>query len=221
MSICPEKDIHSIYLDNELPKTYESDFLNHINSCDKCKIEFKKLSDVTNLLKQDSQSLQFSEEKMRNDFEKLQTKLKYSKVVQETKPRNLKSSAWILPAAAAVVAFVLFVPINKKNIVQQNTLGSIPIAVAAKDLKNGISTVKMPEITKDHDGKLYNTGVYYSKDEIVPVVSFTSGSPFAAVDMFRPDFNSQKHISVKVTLDNIEKYIAIPVQVTVSLEDNK
>ena len=36
MSTCPENDIHSLYLDNELPLSYREEYEAHIKSCPKC-----------------------------------------------------------------------------------------------------------------------------------------------------------------------------------------
>ncbi|MBP5452686.1 MAG: zf-HC2 domain-containing protein, partial [Treponema sp.] len=43
MSTCPEKDIHSIYLDNELPAAYVADYEAHVESCPECKAQLEKL----------------------------------------------------------------------------------------------------------------------------------------------------------------------------------
>ena len=33
MSTCPEKDIHSIYVDGELPENYIKQYESHLSSC--------------------------------------------------------------------------------------------------------------------------------------------------------------------------------------------
>ena len=37
MFTCPTNEIHSLYLDNELPQNYVAEYEAHIVSCEKCK----------------------------------------------------------------------------------------------------------------------------------------------------------------------------------------
>ena len=59
MDTCPEKDIHSIYLDNELPKQYLEKYQSHIASCPKCQMQLEQLKNIRQTLKDDSDSLFF------------------------------------------------------------------------------------------------------------------------------------------------------------------
>ena len=36
MYSCPTDDIHSVYIDDELPQNYVLDYENHIKTCSKC-----------------------------------------------------------------------------------------------------------------------------------------------------------------------------------------
>ena len=47
MSTCPEKDLHSIYLDGELPEEFLKEYENHVAGCEKCKAELEKLRKVS------------------------------------------------------------------------------------------------------------------------------------------------------------------------------
>ena len=37
MSTCPEQDMHSVYLDGELPQKYALDYESHLTSCQRCR----------------------------------------------------------------------------------------------------------------------------------------------------------------------------------------
>ena len=43
MSFCPSKDIHSVYLDGELPENYKAEYELHISHCEKCRKELEQL----------------------------------------------------------------------------------------------------------------------------------------------------------------------------------
>jgi hypothetical protein len=43
MSFCPTKDIHSIYLDNEMPEIYKAEYESHVATCKKCQQELNKI----------------------------------------------------------------------------------------------------------------------------------------------------------------------------------
>ncbi len=216
MSTCPDKDIHSIYIDDELQKKYEEEYLAHINQCDSCLKERNKLSKITSLLKEDSLNLEFSEEKLQNSFNQLQTKLRYSNNVRKIKPSETHNFTWIIPAAAAVLAFVLFMPMNKTSTKYNSTINTVPISIAGTQLNEGISTVETPKIKND-TGKIYNTGIYYTNTDYIPNISFTSQSPLIGTDFFRPHFNTEEHISVKISLDDFDTYYTIPVLMNIGM----
>ncbi len=43
---CPENDIHSIYLDGELPQNFVKDYEAHLASCPKCAAKLEKLKKI-------------------------------------------------------------------------------------------------------------------------------------------------------------------------------
>ena len=46
MFTCPEDDIHSIYLDNELPPNFVAEYEAHVASCPKCKAKNEKFKKI-------------------------------------------------------------------------------------------------------------------------------------------------------------------------------
>ena len=57
MSICPENDIHSVYLDGELNSPYKEQYLEHLQSCPDCTEKLNKLKSVHEVLVKDSSSI--------------------------------------------------------------------------------------------------------------------------------------------------------------------
>ena len=54
MSFCPSDDIHSIYLDNELPGDYKNLYEAHVKNCPECQKKLNMLKGVSSLLRQDA-----------------------------------------------------------------------------------------------------------------------------------------------------------------------
>ncbi len=125
MSTCPNKDLHSIYLDNELPLSYVKEYEDHVKNCPKCTAELQKLKNLHNLFQEDSKSIKFSEQDLDKSYERLLTRMSYHKNTSKT--RNVftfgkfnSAAKYIFTgvAAAAVIAVVL--PIRLNNNTSQN-----------------------------------------------------------------------------------------------------
>lgn len=119
MFTCPEKDIHSIYLDGELPEEYKVKYESHVKTCQKCQAELSKLKMVHEILKKDSISLNddWDDSRLESSYEKLQNRLAFRKVVsfaQEEKPK-FNILKFTVPAAAAAAVFALIIPLRLQN----------------------------------------------------------------------------------------------------------
>lgn len=122
MSTCPENDIHSIYLDGEMPEIYKAEYEKHLNSCEKCKAKLEQMKKTHEAFQFDSKSIELDREFLDASFERLQSRLRYSKVVSENKQTEstvmFPAPKKFLPfaiAAAAVVAFVLPVGLRSRD----------------------------------------------------------------------------------------------------------
>ena len=76
MSFCPSKDIHSVYLDGELPENYKAEYELHISHCEKCRKELEQLKALHSLFQADSDSLKLDEHFMDESFQRLQINLR-------------------------------------------------------------------------------------------------------------------------------------------------
>ena len=79
MSFCPSKDIHSVYLDGELPENYKAEYELHISHCEKCRKELEQLKALRSLFKADSDSIKLDDKFMDESFQRLQIKMAYSR----------------------------------------------------------------------------------------------------------------------------------------------
>ncbi|QTQ16807.1 anti-sigma factor family protein [Treponema parvum] len=117
MFTCPEKDIHSIYLDNELPPAYVKEYMEHIQSCEKCRKIFERMKNLRDLFQKDSDSLYLDETFKRQSYEKLKSRLAFHKTVSYADKKSIFKFAPVKPmlTAAAAAAAVLAVTIPLKT----------------------------------------------------------------------------------------------------------
>ena len=206
MSTCLEKDIHSIYIDNELPQNYIKEYESHLVICSTCRKEYQRLANISELLKSDKNILSLSEDKTNASFERLQTKLHYSKVIQTTKNNQFKNFR-LASSIAAVLAFLLIIPFSIIQKSQKNNAynPSIQIPINRNALEQGLSTVsfssrKRNTINRIKPNLTYDTGIY--SNFIAPRIT-TNDKPFETIDIFRPKFNNKENIVMKITLTSI------------------
>ncbi|MBB5218673.1 hypothetical protein HNP77_001042 [Treponema rectale] len=125
MSTCPEKSIHSVYLDGELPQNYVTRYEAHVASCQECQKIQNALKKLRDFMQKDADLPAFSREDLDSSFNRLQVKLSYHKITGQSRPASgrftaLKYAATGI-AAAAAVALVLPFAITKKT----NTVTSV------------------------------------------------------------------------------------------------
>lgn len=218
MSLCPSNDLHSVYLDNELPEQFKAEYESHVNSCPQCQAELKKLKALRNVFEQDCKEITPDEHFLDESFARLQIKMGYSKTTSHHKPEMRPGAfKYFAMAAAAVVAVAFIVPVRinsgkqKLSTQPQTTMASIPSYTPTANnvsLNSGRSVV----ISGNIDGTVfpseYNRGyghehhyhehehkygygmsnVQYQKDMI------------RDVEMFRPDFKDERTITIKIAI---------------------
>ena len=79
MSTCPSNDIHSVYLDNELPETYVALYESHIKSCPKCAAKLASLRAVSAAFRSEADGMTLDASSLGKSWERLQARLSYSK----------------------------------------------------------------------------------------------------------------------------------------------
>lgn len=112
MSICPENDIHSVYLDGELNSPYKEQYLEHLQSCPECTEKLNKLKVVHEALRADSSSISLSGEKLDASYQKLSTLLKFRNVTKKSTNSSWNLLNKVLPAMAAALIIAIILPIK-------------------------------------------------------------------------------------------------------------
>ena len=139
MSTCPSKDLHSVYLDNELPEVYRERYEAHVRSCKECQRQLRILKGLHLSLAQDAKEITPDQHFLDQSFERLQVKLKYNNNVLKSDFRAFKfrKIAYFASAAAAVAIFAITVPVRlsmTKNVAAGAESETVPVyALSAND----------------------------------------------------------------------------------------
>ncbi len=115
MSICPENDIHSVYLDEELNSPYKEQYLEHLQSCSSCKDKLQKLKTLHDFLQEDSKSIALSEEQLDESYQKLSTLLTFRNVTKKSTSSPWTTIYKAIPAMAAALVIAIILPIRLSN----------------------------------------------------------------------------------------------------------
>lgn len=204
MSTCPNNDIHSIYLDNELPANFLAEYEEHLKSCPACQAELRKLKNARNLFQNDNDpviSHTSSQKELDESFARLQARLSYSKITGKTskssRPKHVQYLGYIATgvAAALVVAFVL----PTKQVASIDTMAETasfqPMARTSFEqqlsnrsyLNPSLSTVNLNNFSEsDNDGGIPVT----SSTQNISTVSSTGLSSYELLGSNTPALNS-------------------------------
>ncbi len=130
---CPENDIHSIYLDGELPQNFVKDYEAHLASCPKCAAKLEKLKAVHEAFKADARSIEVSDDFKAASFERLQSRMRFSKSVRTAEPSKniVRLTSFVPLAAAAAAVFALLLPLRMKAAQSQKNFDESVLAVSA------------------------------------------------------------------------------------------
>ena len=184
MYTCPTDDIHSVYLDGELPNVYLQQYEAHTKTCAGCAKKLESLRAVRKLLRKDSDALTLDAIAMEESFKRLGTKLRYSKNTAKAYafPKSLS-----IPAAAAAAAFITLLPFGKG----MPKTGGAPMPEIAAIVKPQVSIPKRNVII---NGNIMDN---FSRN-----VSMGGASDFTYNDVFRPHFdcNDEDIIAIRVSM---------------------
>ncbi|WP_294429598.1 hypothetical protein [uncultured Treponema sp.] len=146
MSTSLEKDLHSVYIDGEMPENFVSQYEQLISQNESGKADLEKMQKLHEIFREDSESITKKIREPSSDsagtfleesFERLQTKMRYAKNISFARTSNSESSSFITPfakyaasfMAAAAVFAVVFVPIhyNSLNSAKETAVAAISI----------------------------------------------------------------------------------------------
>lgn len=133
MFTCPDTEIHSLYLDNELPKGLAEEFEAHLASCPKCSSKFKSLKKTHDCLQSDSSSISLDNDFLDKSFERLSVKMRYIKNAAPVKEKKVfmfpeEAKKYMPAAVAAAVVFAVMLPFSMANKKTETINMTVPVA---------------------------------------------------------------------------------------------
>lgn len=237
MSFCPSKDIHSVYLDNELPEVYKAEYEAHIAVCPKCKKELEILKALRSELKADSISITPDSHYMDESFNRLMTKLSYSKNTNRANSSNsskIKNYLYPLSAVAAAAVFALILPFglsagnSSEKTTQSSAYTPLVSSISGTQTINSTGKIKSLASTKANN-VAYDSGNIMGVSGNIQRANFSSktqkqsdnGEITTAVkyaSILRPDiFEEEDAISIRITIPGM-KDTPIVTEMTLPLD---
>ena len=204
MSTCPDLDLYSVYLDNELPEQYKETLESHLAECSECRKKFEKMKSVHEILASDSSQIVISDKALEDSFTKLQARRSYKKYIKNTNRRNEIFFRRVLPAMAAALVIALVLPIRMlggNTTLQQPVLKSfftMPEMAhqTGVTLEKGLNLKSVSTATSADSAALQNT--IYNTD----LTSALQSQILASIDIFGSDIKTNK-IQITIDLSNV------------------
>ncbi len=232
MSFCPTKDIHSVYLDGELPENYKAEYELHISNCEKCRKELEQLKAVRSIFKADSATLNLDQHFMDESFQRLQIKMAYSKNIGKVSQKSpLKTISYVASGVAAAAVLALVLPLGLKSNTSSDSTVAAVNSVKANPLIKSVSTASSVPITavSSSGTKVSGNNVSFDSGRSVLVSGNIQDVVLSAekkrknkssltnnvndVDVLRPDFQDEA-ISIKITVPGMGDF---PVTTEINL----
>lgn len=196
MSFCPTKDIHSVYLDNEMPEIYKAEYEAHIATCSKCKKEVEQMKAIRFALQSDAKAIAPDSKFMEDSFARLQMKMTYSKNVAKSSGKKYSYYSYAAGiAAAAALAFFIPLNINKsaESVAAANGVSTI-MPISATTSANNVSFNSGRSVLVS--GNIQETIISSNKDENIQSAITQNAKN---VDVLRPNFGDES-ISIRITV---------------------
>ena len=216
MSFCPSKDIHSVYLDDELPENYKAEYELHVSHCEKCRKELEQLKAVRSLFKADSDSLKLDEHFMDESFQRLQIKMAYSRNIGKGSQKSpFKVISYVASGVAAAAVLALVLPLGLKS----NQASTEASTVAAVPLIKSVNSSTANNVSYDSGRSVAISGniqdvVLSSENQRKNSTAFTKN--VSDVDVLRPDFQEEA-ISIKITVPGMGDF-PVTTEINVPME---
>ncbi len=230
MSFCPSKDIHSVYLDGELPENYKAEYEHHIEHCEKCRKELNQLKAVRSMFIADAESIKLDDHFMEDSFQRLQIKMAYSRNIGKVPQKSpFKIVSYVASGVAAAAVLALVLPLGLKSNQASSEASTVVTAPLIQSVKS-VSAVPVTAVSTNASLSANNVGYDSGRSVVVSgniqdVVlssekkrknssSFTKN--VSDVDVLRPDFQDEA-ISIKITVPGMGDF-PVTTEINVPME---
>lgn len=221
MSFCPTKDIHSIYLDNEMPQEFRQQYEDHVKNCPECQKELAQLKVIHDLFQKDSALITPDEKFMDESFNKLQLKLNYSRTTLRSGNKlNINKVLYGISTAAAVALLAVLVPVRVSSGKRSQQDASAQVVTVTTPAVTPASNVSFGGSGKGVvlSGNIHGAIMSPKNGELLHDISSKSMTKqlINDVDVIKPDFGGET-ISIRITVPGIN---SIPVTREIELPVN-
>ena len=221
MYTCPTNEIHSLYLDNELPQNYVEQYEAHIAACDSCKAQLERLRAVRGIFSADADAISPDKKFLDKSYERLMLKMKYSKNTGHANYSKVNLRSWkiIVPAVAAVAVLALAIPlrlaIGRSGAKTMTATSSIYSQVPSQ-------VVDQLENVAFNGESIFGLNASGQDSRITNVSNSSAAASklIQDVEVFRPKFEEEeKTISIRITIPGnddvpVTTEIEVPLDVT-------
>lgn len=233
MSFCPSKDIHSIYLDNELPAEIKVKYEAHLNSCEECQKQLSQMKAIKESFVSEKNEVVLDDAFLEESFARLQLKMNYSNNIKKIKKNNsvFNSSRifYAISGVAAAAVFALIIPLRLKNVsnVQapivnfQTSNSVVPYSISTSGFNhNVVNNVSLGSgkgmlISDNMKGSVLYSG--NSKDRVRRLnAKKTADSLLDNITVIKPEIDD-KTISIRITVPGFD---SVPVTTEIELPVN-
>ncbi len=178
MFTCPNKDLHSVYLDNELAENYKAQYEKHINTCPKCQAELKKIKALRSLLKNDKDTISLTNNDISSSFERLQARMSYTRVTRKPltlgdHTKNMLKDVVIGAAAAAVIAVIL--PLRSNTVIHTTDFQPVARMTSLElpvnfQLDENVSAENVCNFLSDNSPRAHSSALTQAHDSLAAAV---------------------------------------------------
>ena len=233
MSFCPSKDIHSVYLDKELPEIYKAEYESHIASCPKCEAELDKLRGLRALLASDADSLNPPADFLDKSYERLMIKMSYAKNTGKKSEGkvNFRTVTYAVSglAAAAILALVLPLRAGNAPAAGSSSIASAQISALGQNASTATSFTPAANNVSFNSGNdmvisgninesVLSSHAHGGRNAQAQIQNVSAnanpGKIMKGVEVLRPDFDENETISIKITLPGMN---SVPVTAEIQL----
>lgn len=172
MSTSLEKDLHSVYIDGEMPESFVAEYEKRVSSNEAAARDLQKIKALHSVLREDSNEKTVPAELAEKSFGRLQTKMRYARTVSLSSGQNplltpLAKYAASFVTAAAVFA-VIFIPVHYNSLANAKETAVAAISIMKE---NNIEPIAKKDVVVDGNIK---------KEDLPKVLAVTSKKESAA-----------------------------------------
>ncbi|MDE5898444.1 MAG: hypothetical protein K2H09_04175 [Treponemataceae bacterium] len=199
MYFCPTDDIHSVYLDSELPPTYLHQYEAHVKNCKKCAEKIDRLQKTRLFFAADSRNISPDAGYLAQSFDRLQTKLRHSK---HTAPqRSLPGRSIRIGIAAAAAIAAAAIPMRGMH------------RSASAPQEAPIIPVSQPHsVPIARQNVVINGNIHSNLAHTVNTSNLVNTS-LTGIEMFRPEFMNKQNVTPKPPMPWFDSQAAEPIEI--------